>query len=695
MGPITKNGKHETKSNGRPLTVKDLANHKRLSVEFLDSLHVKDLPTGGVGIEYLNAEADAIGIKRRTALQATKGSRWPAGVPLSLYGLWRRPEGKILFLVEGESDVWAMLFHSLPCLGVPGADTVGASLKLAHLRGFETIYIHQEPDQGGERFVRNVREQLKAIGFKGKAFAWSCGNGIKDPADLHVGFPDDAAFARQIEGAIKSARLVYDEPALAWEPSTPFEATIDVPAFPVDLLPPFLASWVKAVSEATQTPPDLAALLSLTLAGAALAKKFRAQIRPGWSEPSNIYTATALLPSERKTTVFGQAMAPVIAFEKEELERMKPLIAAAQSELRILGAKLAAAEKTAAKETDVEKHRQGKAAAFDLARQVEAFTVSCEPRAFTDDVTAEKLGQILGQQGGRMLLASAEGTLFENAKGRYSESPNFDIYLRGFSEDPIRTGRVGRADDIVDAPNLSIALAVQPEVIRGLADSTTMKGKGFLARFWFAMPTSWVGSRRVRPAPVPAKVSALYHQNMLTLWRLPLPEKPSVVPFTPAADEGLADFERWLEPQLAEDAALGQLAGWPGKLAGGVARLALILHVLDGDGGEQIPEATVSRAIKIGREYLLPHAQAAFQLMGANPQVEAAKAVLKWIRADKLTEFTKRDVHQQFRTKFATVDDIDPVLDLLSKHNYIRLRPAPPKEGPGRKPSPTYEVNPA
>src|SRR5262249_6458799 len=141
------------------------------------------------------------------------------------------------------------------------------------------------------------------------------------------------------------------------------------------------------------------------------------------------------------------------------------------------------------------------------------------PQFFCDDVTPEKLTQLIVRQGGRMLLASAEGTVFEIAKGRYSETANFDVFLKGHAGDPLRTGRVGRETDSVNSPALSCALAVQPDVIAGLAERASMRGRGFLARWLYALPLSLVGRRKTAPPGVPADVADAYRQRLLALWQ--------------------------------------------------------------------------------------------------------------------------------------------------------------------------------
>src|SRR5262249_3804913 len=215
---------------------------------------------------------------------------------------------------------------------------------------------------------------------------------------------------------------------------------------------------------------------------------------------------------DRKTAVFGDALAPVVEYEAQVKERMAPNIAELASEHRVMEAKLKWLEGKAAKAKDGRGENDPAAApaqqreaddlgqqAKELAKELTRHHVPDEPRMFCDDVGPEKLAQLICRQGGRMLLAAAEGTAFEICKGRYSETANFDVYLKGHAGDPLRTDRIGRDDDIVDDPAISLALAVQPDVIRGLAEQTIMRGRGFLARFLYALPTSKVGHRNVAP----------------------------------------------------------------------------------------------------------------------------------------------------------------------------------------------------
>lgn len=499
-----------------------------------------------------------------------------------------------------------------------------------------------------------------------------------------------------------------------WQPPIPLQELDEMPLFDVRFLPTWLANWVMATEEATQTPTDLAGLLSLGIAGAAIAKKVRVEIRPGWEEPANIYTVTGLSPGERKSSVFAAALAPVHAFEAEEVEKARDLIAEAASELRVMEATLKVTESQAAKAdgTDVQAL---KAEAKELAKAIASFVVPAKPQVFLDDATPEAISNLLAQQGGRILIASPEGTILEIAKGRYADSANFDVFLKGHVGDPLRVNRISRETEIVNQPALSIALTVQPDVIRGLNNEPSLRARGFLARFFYGLPTSKVGARAIAAPPVPYAITTKYLENMLALWRMEWNldsdgnRTSYIVPFSAEADLALRRFETWLEPQLKPDAELAVLAGWANKLSGAIARLSLIIHMVDtvdlGDGWRYpIDAATVEMVIEFAKGYLIPHAMGAFGLMvGSAAQDDAQKIIRRLQEANcEFCEyvkggpcfFTKRDLHVNVFGGSRTLAEVERALDLLEAHGFIRAVEKEQKRGRGRKPSQLYEVNP-
>jgi Protein of unknown function (DUF3987) len=475
-----------------------------------------------------------------------------------------------------------------------------------------------------------------------------------------------------------------------------------------------LREWTVAMAEATQTPPDLGAMVAIPVLGAALAKKFRVQIRPGWSQPTNIYSAVSLPPSDRKSPVFNAVLAAVAKFEAEERQRMGPTIAAAEAEHRILEGTLKIAESKAAKAEEPEERGKLREAAKQIARELAQHVVPVTPRLFIDNASAAALGKEMAQQGGKLLVASAEGTAFDNCKGQISDGrADFDVYLKAWDGDPIRVIRITRDSDIVEQPALSCALTVQPMVIAGLAEEASLAGRGFLARWLYSLPKSRVGFRQIAPEAVPHVLASRFENLVLSLWRLPgnFSEKGEAcayfLMFSTRADDALRDFERWIEPQLAEDQPLGGTHGWAGKLAGTIARLAAIFHMTECEGqawNTAITAETAEAAIRLGRDYLLPHALAAFAQMGADPKTALARKVAESIRQNSenaeyaengVRVVTRRDLHQWNRRRFKSVECLDPVLEVLVSACFLRL-PSDQNGRPGKgHKSPTYEVNPA
>src|SRR5215216_4401829 len=152
--------------------------------------------------------------------------------------------------------------------------------------------------------------------------------------------------------------------------------------------------------------------------------------------------------------------------------------------------------------------------------------------------------------------------------------------------------------------------------------------------------------------PVPAAVADRYALELQALAAsLAVPagdDGPALLALDQAAGELLLGFERDLEPRLAAGSGdLAHLAGWAAKLAGATCRLAGLLHLaghLRDGWARPISADTFAGAIRLAG-YLVDHAQAVFDLMGADPRVDDARWLLDWITRTNQTQFTRRDAH--------------------------------------------------
>jgi replicative DNA helicase len=487
-----------------------------------------------------------------------------------------------------------------------------------------------------------------------------------------------------------------------WEPPLPFGSGGEVPPFPVEVLPGWLGDYVAGVATATQTPPDLAGMLALAVLATVAAGAVEVEPRPGWREPLCLFIAVGMDAGARKSSVFAALARSVAEFEREQAAAALPSITETAVFRRIADQAAANAEAAAGK-APVDQQEERQAEAIARAAEAARLVVPPVPRWLVDDATPEALAGLLATYG-RIALLSPEGDVFDQMAGRYNQAagPNLGVYLKGHAGDLLKIDRRGRPPEYVERPCLTIGLTVQPEVLRGLASRPGFGGRGLLARFLYSLPANLVGRRQPGAPPVPPAVADRYILELqalaASLITLAGADGPARLTLDQAAGELLLGFERDLEPRLAADSGdLAHLAGWAAKLAGATCRLAALLHLAGHlrDGWAQpIGADTFASAARLA-DYLIGHALAVFDLMGADPRTDDARWLLDWIARTGRTQVSRRDAHQAARGRFRKATDLEPALAMLEEHGYLRRVDADPVGSKGGRPaSPRFLVNP-
>ena len=587
--------------------------------------------------------------------------------------------------------------------------------------GIETI--GPTPWQGGRKWILpacpwNDDHRDRAayiVQFSSGAVAAGChhascqGLGWRELRTIVEGSSDDPSGSVNCANSVQPFSAFGSTPAgmtdIPWEPPTPIHEYA-VPSFPTIALPDWLQDFVEAVAVETQTPPDLAAMLGLTVCSAACAKTVEVVVRKGWAEPVNIYTVVSLPSGNRKSAVFRKMTEPIVKVEAERVEASVIEIAERRNELEILEAQHREAQKRAI-HRDSEGFTADVGLAEDYARKIAEFKVPVAPRLLVDDTSPERLSSVLAEQGGRIALMSPEGDIFDIMGGRYSSNnqANFGVFLKGHAGEDLRVDRVNRPAENAERVAITIGLTVQPSVLSGLLRNPSMRGRGLLARFLYSVPPSPVGHREIDVPPVPTSVRECYVDNVRRLLSLKPAQDADGKPVPHAlyleddALRSILDTMAWLEPQLADGQNLEVVKDWANKLAGAIARIAGILHMAKHVNHPEpwkirINAETVGKAVTIGTSYLLEHAIGAFGQMGADPVVDDARYVLHRIDRMGAEEFTRRDLFVSCRGRFKKVLDMDPALDLLERHMFIRPLIREAQHSRGRPASPSFEVNP-
>ncbi|MFD8148224.1 YfjI family protein [Streptomyces sp. NPDC059708] len=483
-----------------------------------------------------------------------------------------------------------------------------------------------------------------------------------------------------------------------WDEPVPIKARPALPPFPVHTLPAWLGNMVSGVAEETQTPVDLAGCLALAVLATAAGGRAKVCVRGQWREPVNLYTAIALDPGNRKSAVFDLMVRPLLAAEKTLIDLSGPVRAEAETTIRLAKS---AADKAAQKAAGADPGEKDAltAEAVGLAQAVDEMSVPAVPQLVADDVTPENVGTLLVEQGGRISCLSAEGELFDIIAGRYTGKPNMGMFLKGHAGDMIRVNRQGREAQHIDAPAVTVGLAIQPEVLDSLSRIDGADGRGLLARFLYSKPLSLVGSRNLTPALLEEQTAATYTRQLagLTLalagWT-----DPAILTLSPEADAVILAYQKVTESRLGKDGSFAPIVKWASKRDGAVARIAGLLHLATHpeDGWHRpIDAATLAAATELG-DYFTAHALDVFDAMSADPAHDAAYTVLTHLQTAATGIFSKRDLFRALpRSEFPAIADLDPALALLEEHGWIRQQPPPPRTGRGgRPPSPRYETHP-
>lgn len=469
---------------------------------------------------------------------------------------------------------------------------------------------------------------------------------------------------------------------------------LDVPTFPTDLLPvPWLRNMVDAVAQATETPVELPLMLSLAVVATSIQKKFVVEPAPGYREPLNVWVAVLLDSGLRKSAVHKEVTAPLLDFERHHAAALAPEISRIESARHLAEERIKHLRQKAAKANgpDLDALREE---LFEAESTLPEVPKSL--RLWSQDVTTEKLGQLMADHGESMAILSDEGGIFEILAGRYSQGiPNLDLFLKAHSGTPFRVDRGSRPSLFMESPALTLALSPQPAVLNGLVNVPGFRGKGLLARLLYVLPQSPLGYRSLDTQPVPLEVRGAYHQAITRLLQLRSQEdgQPQSLHFTDEALREWKEFQRHVEDELRDGGTFEHIRDWAGKLPGAVARLAGILHCAEHGGSDPrihpIALPTTEAALALGA-LLERHALIAFSVMDVDSNFDGAQKVWAWVLRQRQETFSQRECFHALQGSFHNMASIRPAFEILVERSYLFPLQADKRVG---RPSLGYRVN--
>ncbi|HEU4411650.1 MAG TPA: YfjI family protein [Polyangiaceae bacterium] len=452
----------------------------------------------------------------------------------------------------------------------------------------------------------------------------------------HRGRPMNDDAPPRMEGWKHLPPTLHPDFAEAAEPEPP-------PDFPTAELPPFARAFVEEYARFGGVVPDGPATFALGAMSCALAGKFEVCLKlgepgaRGYYQPLNLFMLVVADTGERKSDALDAAFRPVYDHQAELTDLWKAEGPAAEAEAE--AAKASAADAAARLKKSPNDRDLRKAYADALARQ-EAAKAPPAPRLTTKDVTPERLADLMAEQGGRMCIAVDEAGFLRNALGKYNANgdTSLDVYLQGYSRQPVQIDRKSGPPIYMRRPTLTIAAGFQPGALRQAGSRSDFRDLGMLARFLLSVPRSLSGRRSYRTPAMRAATLDAWARTLRAMLTYPTPKagvEPPYVALSRDADARLEklfdEIEFRLDPQRPGGGELAHMRDWTAKFISTVGRLAGLFHFsaaaargeLDLAYERPVSGETMANAVAVGR-YYLAHARHVYEVTLAPP--EAARA---------------------------------------------------------------------
>jgi hypothetical protein len=482
-----------------------------------------------------------------------------------------------------------------------------------------------------------------------------------------------------------------------WSEPIPLDDESELPKFPTQVLPRKGREMVEAVAETNQVSRAMAGTAYIAVLATVLQKKAYVDLETH-TEPLSIYAVTAAEPGKRKSQTLRDITFPIYEYQKEQEEKMRDEIARAGNTYKIKTERLAHLQKQAARAEKEGDRNIMMQQAEVLASDIEQNPVPHSPEYVLDDVTPEKLIDVMASNNECGSIHSAEGGIFGLMDGRYTGKkggPNIDIYLKAHAGDPASTHRIGRQGVTLANPALSMNLMVQPEILYQIGDNRGFRNRGLLARFLYSYDTSKIGTRFRQKTIIPDGVRNEYNQHIKELMDITYDDRKLI--FSPEAEQTWKEFYNDVERSMQAGGDLDCLSDWGSKLSGAVARIAGLFHIAQhGIETNIISAGIVAASCSIGG-FFKDHALYSFGIMKQNAGIESARRILEYIDTHepegegKPDTFKARDVLAVKRA-FNMIDEILPGLEVLIDRGYIR-EIEPEYQGRGRPSATEYEIN--
>ena len=476
-----------------------------------------------------------------------------------------------------------------------------------------------------------------------------------------------------------------------WSDPLPLNADLrSVPKFDLAMLPDAFKRFVQDNAERMGQPLDFFGVPLMIVAAAALGSGWAICPKAhdeGWKESAVLWGGIVAPPGSKKTACLNMALGPIHLIEEQ---------------LRLQHGQ------------DMAQYAQDKAA-FDAQQKLlksvkggaSITTLIPEPkmpqaaRALVQDATYQKLAEVMSYSPNGVLAVADEmaGMIASwSTKGQEAARGFFLTAWNG--NEPYVVDRVERGTQRIPRAYLCMMGGFQPGVLASYVQQTMAGGSGddgLVQRFQMLtypdFPKDLVEVDRAADQAAADRM----RDSVLRLRRLTprdvggqieLNGGRGYLHFADDAQPAYDKVRKTIEDVARSGKKSAPISSHLAKMPGTIAKLALIIHLIDGGSGPVSSKATAT-ALRWFK-YLFAHARRIYEMDGT-AHVNAAKHLLDKVQEGKLgRQFTPRELKRKGWSGLTTDDAVGGALDLLVQTNWLRVS----TQETGGRPTEVYTIHP-
>jgi len=470
-------------------------------------------------------------------------------------------------------------------------------------------------DEGGELYADELEEQLGTVVLP----AWGA---------EHADVEDWIAAGGTLEALL----------ALSEQPSTE-------PVVPKHCIPETLWTAALGISSASGCPMDIALLSLYPVLGAAIGTKTVVEVKPGFTQPASFYAVIWGDTGDGKSHPMSHVAEGLRA---EDRRRHSAHVHATACYDKLLAKHKKSMQAYLRDKGDGEPPGKPEEPLLDLL--------------YIDDTTVEAMESQLIHGTGKLLYVD-EGMQWYCGAGQYKSSggaadkAKHNTWWNGKGTTTVRQKEIRKTADKV---SVSMLMGCQIDTMAVAMDGTDLS-TGLFGRMLMGM----YPVRTPAPEPLDADTAKLISDTTQLLLGATLPSVMHV-------EDGVAEWWNIHVHEWQQDNRLsagdGTMRGAWAKLAGYVARIALVHHVLDRElyeAGDVIPLARFQEAFELIKRWQVPVQRQAYAGLAVKKTGEQGLVKsLKLVR-DMGGFVTARDFSRKTRKKKAEVERIFKGMALL------------------------------